>query len=71
MNPRLPSFPTDELQRISNGEGFVAERMQLLQQARRMAEQNSEEASQKFKEIHNRSATEHNLEVWNKVLIYN
>ena len=48
--PRLPSFPVEELQRINYGEGFVAERMQLLQQARIMAEQDSREASEKYKE---------------------
>ena len=49
MKPRLPSFPVEELQRINYGVGFVAERMQLLQQARRMAEQDSREANEKYK----------------------
>ena len=63
MKPRLPSFPVKELQRINYGEGFVAERMQLLQQARRIAEQDSGEASEKYKEQHDRTAEEHNFEV--------
>ena len=49
----------------------MAERMQLLQQARRMAEQDDEEANQKYKEIHDRTASEHNLEIGDKVLIDN
>ena len=44
----------------------MAERMQLLQQARRMVEQNSGEASQKYKKVHDRTATEHNLQVGDK-----
>ena len=57
MKPRLPSFATEDLQRINYGEGFVAERMQLLQQARQMAEQNTKQTNQKYKEVHDRSAT--------------
>ena len=45
--------------------------MQLLQQARRMAEQDSGEASQKYQEVQVRSESEHNLEVGDKVLIDN
>ena len=44
IKPILPSFPVKELQRINYGEGFVAERMQLLSQAKKMAEQTSGEA---------------------------
>ena len=71
MKPRLPSFPTMELQRISYGEGFVAERMQLLQQTRRMAEQENGEANQKNKETHDKTATEHNLAGGDKAIINN
>ena len=71
MKPRLPSFPVEELQRINYGKGFVALRMQLLQQARRMAEQNSGEASQKSKENHGRPATTHNFQMGDTVLIDN
>ena len=46
MKPRLPSFPMEELQRINYGEGFVAERVKLPQQARRMAEQDMNMAHQ-------------------------
>ena len=50
------------MQRINYGEGFVAERMQLLQQARRMAETDSSVASDKYKEQHDKSAKEHNFQ---------
>ena len=45
--------------------------MQLLQQARRMAEADSSEASEKYKEQHDRSAKAHNFQVGDKVLIDN
>ena len=45
--------------------------MQLLQQARRIAEQDSGEAILKYKEVHDRTATEHNLQVGEKLLIGN
>ena len=71
MKPRLPSFPVEELQRINYGEGFVAERMQLLQQARRLAESDSSEASEKYKEHHDRAAKVHDFQVGDEVLIDN
>ena len=66
MKPRIPAFPTEELQRISYGDGFVLERMQLLQQTRRMANQNNSEASKKYKEVHNKSASEGSLSALNE-----
>ena len=71
MKPRLPAFPVEELQRINYGEGFVAERMQLLQQARRMAEEDSNVASEKYKEQHDKTEKEHNFQVGDEVLIDN
>jgi hypothetical protein len=38
MKPKLPSFPFPELHRISYGEGFVTERLQLLKKARSITE---------------------------------
>ena len=54
-----------------NYRGFVAERIQWLQQTRRMAEQDSNEASKKYKEVHEKLASKHNLEIGDKVLIDN
>ena len=45
--------------------------MQLLQQARWMAEADSCEASEKYKEHHDKSAKEHNFQIGDKVLIDN
>ena len=37
--------------------------MQILQQTRWMAEQDSKEAHSKYKENHDKSASKHNLEI--------
>jgi hypothetical protein len=37
MKPRLPSLPIPELKRLSDGKGFVAERLQILKKARQLA----------------------------------
>jgi hypothetical protein len=61
MKPRLPSLPIPELQRISYGEGFVAERLQILRKAREGALANSFNAGNKYKEDHDKKASRHNL----------
>ena len=49
----------------------MAERTQLLQQARRMAKQDIGEASEKYKEQHDITAKAHNFLVGDKVLVDN
>jgi hypothetical protein len=61
MKPRLPSLPVPELQRISYGEGFVSERLQILKKAREVALENSFSAGNSYKEAHNKTASRHNL----------
>jgi hypothetical protein len=59
MKPRLPSFPIPELTRISNGKGFVAERMQLLKKARQITMEQSMQASDCYKNNHDTNANLH------------
>ncbi len=61
MKPRLPSLPIPELQRISYGEGFVAERLQLLKKAREIALEDSFKAGDSYKEAHDKKSSAHNL----------
>jgi hypothetical protein len=61
MKPRLPTFPIPELQRISYGEGFVAERLQILRKARQIALDHSFEAATAYKDYHDQKASKHNL----------
>ena len=41
MKPRLPSLPIPELERLSYGEGFVSERLQIIKKAREIAVRSS------------------------------
>ena len=61
MKPRLPSFPIPELSRISYGEGFVAERLQMLKKARQIALDNSMQAGDSYKKTHDAKASTHGL----------
>jgi hypothetical protein len=61
MKPRLPSLPVPELQRISYGEGFVSERLQILKKERVVALADSFKAGDSYKEAHDKKATNHNL----------
>jgi hypothetical protein len=49
------------LQRLSYGEGFVAERLQLLKKAREIALDNSFKAGTSYKEAHDKKASLHKL----------
>ncbi len=62
MKPRLPSLPIPELQRISYGEGFVSERLQLLKKAREIALEDSFKAGDSYKAAHDKKVSEHNLQ---------
>ena len=62
MKPRLPSLPIPELQRISYGEGFVSERLQLLKKAREIALADSFKAGDSYKATHDKKASQHNLQ---------
>ena len=37
MKPRTPSFPGSDLQKLHYGESFAAQRLQILQSARKIA----------------------------------
>ena len=43
MKARTPSFPGPDLQRLHYGESFAAERLQILQNARKIAKENIEQ----------------------------
>jgi hypothetical protein len=56
MKLRLPSFPIPELSRVSYGEGFVAERLQLLKRPGQIAVEHSMQAGDDYKKEHNTKA---------------
>ena len=63
MKPRLPAFPSEELQKINYRKGFIAQIMQLLQQSRRLVEQDSKRVHEKYKANHAKENSKQNLEV--------
>ena len=71
MKPRLPAFPGPEMERINYGEGYVAERMQILKKARQIAMDNSLEAGLKQKAAHDVKAKPHGIKVGDKVYVDN
>jgi hypothetical protein len=52
MKPRLSAFPAPDFDRINYGEGFVAERLQLLKKARQIAIGESMVAGDSYKRNH-------------------
>jgi hypothetical protein len=61
IKPKLPPLPIPELQRISYGERFVSERLQILKKAREVALADSFKAGDSYKEAHEKKASQHNL----------
>jgi hypothetical protein len=49
VKPRLPSLPAPEIERAHYGESFAAERLQILQHARKMAHETATEQGKKYK----------------------
>jgi hypothetical protein len=56
MKPRFTSLPIPELQRISYGEGFVSERLQILKKARKVSLANSFKVGDTYKEAHDKKS---------------
>ena len=71
MEPRLPSFPGPEVQRKTYGEDWTSERLQILQKARLIAEQNAQKAADKSKENFDKNSTPVKFEKGQLVLINN
>ena len=49
VKPRLPSLPAPEIERHHYGESFAAEQLQMLHQARKLAQQTATEQGEKYK----------------------
>jgi hypothetical protein len=50
VKPRLPSLPAPDIERHHYLESFVAERLQLLQQARKLVHQSAQDQGEKYKQ---------------------
>ena len=49
MKPRLPSFPSQDIQRLHYGESFASQRLQILQKPRSVAFQHAQDQGQNYK----------------------
>jgi len=49
MKPRTPSIPGQDVQRKFYGESFAAERLQILQKVRQIANEHMDEKQQEYK----------------------
>ena len=67
VKPRLPSLPAPDIERHHYGESIAAERFQMLQQARRLAQQTAAEQGEKYKNQYDKLASPHKFEIGQKV----
>ncbi len=68
---RLPSFPNEDIQKVHYGETSAAERCNLLQKLRKLANNNPATNGQKTKEQYDKKSMPHNFKIGDKVLIAN
>ncbi len=59
VKPRLPSLPAPEIERHHYRESFAAERLQMLQQARKLAQQSASEQGEKYKISYDKKSVQH------------
>ena len=73
IEPRLPSFPAPDLQRVFYGESSAAEMHQRLLFARNLAIQNNLQATEKYKDAHDNKnkAQKHSYQLKQLVLLEN
>jgi len=69
VKPRLPSFPAPEIERQHYGESFAAERLQILQHACKIANQNATEQGTKYKLNYDTKAAPHKFTIGQKIFL--
>jgi hypothetical protein len=67
----LPSFPSEDIQKVHYGETSAAESFNLLQKLRKLAHDNASSNGQKTKEQYDKKAMPHSFKIGGKVLISN
>ncbi len=67
VKPRLPSLPAPEIERHHYRESFAAERLQMLHQARKLAQQTATEQGEKYKTTYDKKSAEHKFAIGQKV----
>jgi hypothetical protein len=69
IKPRLPSLPAPEIERVHYGETFAAERLQILQHARKMAHDTATEQGNKYKFNYDVNAAPHKFKIGQKIFL--
>jgi transposase InsO family protein len=69
VKPRLPSLPAPEIERAHYGESFAAERLQILQHARKMAQETATEQGNKYKFNYDAKAQPHKFKIGQKIFL--
>ena len=59
MKARTPSFPSQDVQHLHYGESFAAERLQILKQARLIAQQHTADKGEDYKSQFDKNAVPH------------
>jgi hypothetical protein len=67
IKPRLPSLPAPDIERHHYGESFAAERLQMLQQACKLAQQTATEQGDTYKVSYDKKSAEHKFTIGQKV----
>jgi hypothetical protein len=67
VKPRLPSLPAPDIERHHYGETIAAERFQMLQQARKLAQQTAAAQGEKYKQNCDKQSSPHKFEIGQKV----
>jgi hypothetical protein len=69
VKPRLPSLPAPEIECAHYGESFAAERLQILQNARKMAHETATEQGKKYKSNYDAKAQPHKFKIGQKIFL--
>ena len=67
VKPRLPSLPAPDIERHHYGETIAAERFQMLQQARQLAQQTAAAQGEKYKTNYDKQSSPHTFQIGQKV----
>ena len=68
MKARTPSFPSQDVQRLHYGESYAAERLQILKQARLIAQQHTADKGEEYKAQFDKKAVPHDFKIGDLVL---
>ncbi len=69
VKPRLPSLPAPDIERVHYGESFAADRLQILQHARKMAHETATEQGKKYKLTYDTKTAPHKFKIGQNIFL--